>query len=63
MERGKHPSYASQRMPVMQMMAKVSAFTGQRKDDQNARIRDFSATTGDIKVIKHIRALWTIAVL
>jgi hypothetical protein len=50
MERGKHASYASQRIPVMQLMAKVSTFTGQRKEEHDARIRDFSATTGDIKV-------------
>jgi len=50
MDRGKHPSFNSQRIPTMQLMAKVSQFTGQRKDDLANKMRDFSATTGSAYV-------------
>jgi hypothetical protein len=48
MDRAKHPSFGAQRIPTMQLMAKVSTFAGYRKDDLANKLRDFSATTGNV---------------
>lgn len=48
MNRPKHASYGTQRVPTMQLMSQVSSFMGQRKEEAAARVNNFNATTVSI---------------